>query len=342
MTTLILAILLGELSARAQGATEVGFLPAAAQVAAGQSTEVAVEIRNVTGLYGFDVLFTFDPSVTEVVDADPAQPGVQVALGLFMDPGFVLINTADNGAGSVHFAMTQLNPSTPKDGAGPLLVVTFKGKQSSAASALTLTKADFSTPQGVEIPVTSVPGRLEVVASAVGPTNTPFPTQGAGTPMVAATGEPTMAVPTAPPAPRATPSPPSPPAPDPRAATATPLPMPTTSAPTPTQPETRMAPSVSPVLTATAEPVAQPSVAVVQTEVLPTDTAAPRASGSTPTPLVIASAGSETSPPSSNTGSPSTLPGRNLLVVGVSLLGVAILLGGAAAVILILRRPRSR
>ena len=54
-------------------------------------------------------------------------PGVQVAPGDFLSADFVVQNRADNQAGTIDFAVTQLNPSKTKSGSGTLFTVYFQG-----------------------------------------------------------------------------------------------------------------------------------------------------------------------------------------------------------------------
>ena len=112
--------------------------------------EIPVEIKNVEGLYALDVSIKFDPSILMVEDADPNQTGTQVALGKFLDPGMVLFNSVDNQKGTIHFVMTQANPSEPKFGDGNLLVVYFQGIKE-GKSALGFTNIQLSDRNGNEI-----------------------------------------------------------------------------------------------------------------------------------------------------------------------------------------------
>ena len=73
----------------AQGeATTVRFAPADGEAPGGQPFQVAVEVVDVTELYGFSVAFTFDPAVLQVQDSDPNLPGTQVGFGTFLEPGW--------------------------------------------------------------------------------------------------------------------------------------------------------------------------------------------------------------------------------------------------------------
>jgi hypothetical protein len=187
ITLLIIAGLAGTpLSALASSAT-VAFVPANGQVVLNQTMDVAVQVQDVTGLYGVDIAFTFDPAFVEVVDAYPATGGLQVALGTFLDVGFVFVNTVDNGTGAARFAMTQLNPSQAKNGTGALIVVRLRGKQT-GVSPLTLTSVQLAGRDGTRISATLLSGVVEVVNTGSGSTATALPTQGEGTLMPSPTG----------------------------------------------------------------------------------------------------------------------------------------------------------
>lgn len=109
-------------------------------------------VENVTDLYGADIQFTFDATVAQVVDADPAMPGVQIQpLYDFLVPGFVIKREADNTSGLIWYAATQLNPSPPVTGSGPLARVTFQ-PQSTAAFTMPVINHQLAGPGGVPLP----------------------------------------------------------------------------------------------------------------------------------------------------------------------------------------------
>lgn len=163
--------------------------PANVTVAAGQTVDVAVVVRDVTDLYAFDAQVGFDPSVVQVVDADPALNGTQVSLGVFLESGFVIRNQVDNTAGTLQLAMTQLNPSTAKTGTGNLVVFKLRGIKSGSVSPLTL-QAQLAQRDGTLLTTAPTSGQVQVSSASVsGPTTTPIPTQGAGTPLPTGTIE---------------------------------------------------------------------------------------------------------------------------------------------------------
>lgn len=155
--------------------------PASLEVEAGSATDVTVEVVDVDDLYAFDIQLTYDPSVVEILDADENQDGVQVAQGLFLDPGLTVCNSADNTAGAVRFLMTQLNPSSPKSGSGALIVVRLQGKRAGVTSAITLERADLARNDGTSVETIRESGEVKVVENTGQPTYTPVPVQVPGT-----------------------------------------------------------------------------------------------------------------------------------------------------------------
>jgi len=127
----------------------------------GVRIEVPVEIRNVQALYALDITIKFDPSILNVEDVDASKSGVQIALGQFLDPGLVLFNTVDNQNGTIHFVMTQINPSEPKSGSGNLVVIYFKGIQE-GKSELSFTNIQLSDRNGMQIAAGEVDAAITI------------------------------------------------------------------------------------------------------------------------------------------------------------------------------------
>lgn len=113
---------------------------------------VDLYVENAVNLYGADIRFTFDTTLAQVVDADPAMPGVQIQpLADFLVPGFVIRKEADNVSGLIWYAVTQLNPSPPVTGSGALARVTFQ-PQSTAAFTMPVTNHQLAAPGGEPLP----------------------------------------------------------------------------------------------------------------------------------------------------------------------------------------------
>ena len=301
---------------------EVRVAPSTIQAARGGQIEIAVEVVEVQDLYGFDVILTFDPAVVQVVDADPLLDGVQVSLGTLLEPGFAVRNTADNAAGRLQFAMTQLNPSEAKSGTGTLIVVKFEGQQVDASAPLTLEKAQLAQRDGIEIPSELVAGQVIVGSAPAGPTNTPLPTQPAGSPVPTLGPMVTGALPTE-----------APPADTPVAPADTPL---ATSPPAPTA--TPIPGATDPGAAATAVPPSEPSAAATATPVppaaspLPTQTPEPTSppapTAAQPTVVVqVQVQPDEPAEPAPAEGQPAANNSRVLLIVGIVALGLAAVAG---------------
>ena len=93
-----------------------------------QEFTIDVLVENAPEVYGADVQLGFDPAVLQVVDADNRTDGVQLSAGSFFDPAqsFFLQNMVDNSTGTMHLAMTLLNPAPPVQGDGLLCQITFR------------------------------------------------------------------------------------------------------------------------------------------------------------------------------------------------------------------------
>jgi len=111
----------------AGGQTLIATDPSPALVCVNGLVDVALVISNVEGLYGAQVSLTFDPTLVKVIDASPLFPGVQITPGSFPYPDFMVMWTADNEAGTIDYAVTQLGPREPVSGRGVLATITFAG-----------------------------------------------------------------------------------------------------------------------------------------------------------------------------------------------------------------------
>jgi len=258
----------------AETTVSVGAEPATVQQ--GATVAVPIQITDVTGLYGFEVLLQFDPTVVRVADADPAKAGVQLLAGDFLALDFLVRNTADNAAGTAEFVLAQLNPSEAKSGSGTLFTVYFEGLAAGQTSAVTIERLKLASRDGLEITALAVNGDISVAAatSAAPPTSpTPLPT--AVPPVLdmdilTATPLPTALQPAAPP-PTATPLP---------AATATPTSVSST-------------PTTAPTTPAGTPEAAPPAIVATATESLtiPAATAEPTLSAAGPTAAATTASG---------------------------------------------------
>jgi hypothetical protein len=132
LTALLAGLLWGERSAAA-GRDDETFVrcdPATAIGATGQLLTVDIYVENVFELYAADVRLSFDPTMVQVYDNDPDASGIQILmLDDFLSPDFVLRKNADNVAGTIWYAATQMTPSEPVSGSGPLARITLQPLQ---------------------------------------------------------------------------------------------------------------------------------------------------------------------------------------------------------------------
>ena len=128
----------------------VSIQPTTLEVGINQTAEIAVAIKNISGLYGMELQISFDPTLLEVEDANPDMSGIQVSLGTFLEPGLLLFNTVDNDLGTIKYVMSQMDPAEPKNGEGILLVIKVKAK-AAGTSTVNITSAVLASQDGMAI-----------------------------------------------------------------------------------------------------------------------------------------------------------------------------------------------
>jgi hypothetical protein len=104
--------------ALAQTPAQVTIAPPAGALVAGRPVTLDVIAQGVHNLYGAELHLRFDPAVMQVEDADLQQAGLQLVPGSLFDPtqATVVVNQADNQAGTAVFAVTLLNPAPAVEG----------------------------------------------------------------------------------------------------------------------------------------------------------------------------------------------------------------------------------
>lgn len=181
----LLALLLGLMQAdstvHAQAGATVTISPAVTNVALNNTADVNVLINdyndnnppgvNPNGLYGADVRISFSPSIVEVQDSlTPFPSGIQILPGPLLTSGTysMLLNTADNSAGTIVFVLTQLRPTPsqtcpipPTPCSGVLFTIKFKGI-ALGSSPVTITYQELGNANGLKIPATAVNGTVNV------------------------------------------------------------------------------------------------------------------------------------------------------------------------------------
>lgn len=131
---------------------QVRVFPVEGHFAVGHDFQVEVWVENVSGLYGADIQLSFDPTLLAVLDANSAQPGVQVMPRAdLLAPDLVVRRDADNGVGTIWYAVTQLNPRLPVSGSGALFSFTARAL-APGRSAIAVTEQMLNAQDGIPMP----------------------------------------------------------------------------------------------------------------------------------------------------------------------------------------------
>jgi hypothetical protein len=169
------------------GQDQVGTLvrpdPPAISVTQEQTTTLSFVIENARDLYGADVRVQFDPAVAEVVDAYPGQTGVQITPGSFLRPDFVVRSVADNTAGTIWYASTQVSPTLPISGTGTLFSVVLRGKAVTSETSITISAVELADRDGNKPPANRQSGMLRVLQPPVSQIATVQTATAAGAPL---------------------------------------------------------------------------------------------------------------------------------------------------------------
>lgn len=151
---LLMAALFGSLGLRAAPAQDavVRCDPEVVAVQMGETVSFTIFVEDVVDLYGADVQMSFDPTVAQVVDADPGKGGTQIEiLEDFLSPDFTIRDRADNVAGTIWYANTQVNPTEAVSGSGPLARVTMEPLKPGSFDVI-VTSWQLGRRNGTEIP----------------------------------------------------------------------------------------------------------------------------------------------------------------------------------------------
>jgi Cohesin domain len=119
---------------------------------------VSVTVENIADLTAFEAHLSFDANVLEVIELDE---------GGFIAADFIAQNTFDNAAGTIDYAVAQID-HPPANGSGTLFVIVFRAKapgkssirfrETPAAPAGAL----FSDSNGMAIQVSLINGSVNV------------------------------------------------------------------------------------------------------------------------------------------------------------------------------------
>lgn len=133
----ILAALLAGAPAFAQGATVVRVDPSTQSVQVNNTVNICIKVDNVSNLTAFELHLSFNAVVLEVTG---------MTNGGFVAADFIAQNTFDNTAGTIDYAIAQMNRA-PAQGSGTLLCITFRAKAN--GSSTVTTRATPAAPGGL-------------------------------------------------------------------------------------------------------------------------------------------------------------------------------------------------
>jgi LysM repeat protein len=137
LVLMVIAISLTGTSAFAQGATIVRVDPAASSAKVNDTVNLSIKVDNIANLSAIELHLSFNPSVLEVIS---------VTNGGFVVADFSAQNVFDNTAGTIDYAVAQMNRA-PAQGSGALLNISFRAK-TNGSSTVTL-RATQAVPSGL-------------------------------------------------------------------------------------------------------------------------------------------------------------------------------------------------
>lgn len=156
----------------AQGGTVVKVDPAAATAQVNDTVNVAIKVDNVANLTAAELHLSFNPAVLEVM---------QLSNGGFVVADFTAQNTFDNAAGTIDYAVAQIN-RPPANGSGALLNITFRAKANGVSpvnfrgTQAAPTGVILADPNGMPIPATLTNGSVTVGNVTITPAPSVTPT----------------------------------------------------------------------------------------------------------------------------------------------------------------------
>jgi hypothetical protein len=94
--------------------------PSISSIQVNNTGVASVQVGNIANLVAYEMHLSFDANVLEVIELND---------GGFIKPDFVVQNTFDNAAGTIDYAVAQIN-HPPVNGSGMLFEIVFRAKAS--------------------------------------------------------------------------------------------------------------------------------------------------------------------------------------------------------------------
>lgn len=122
--------------------------------------------KNISPVYGGEVLIGYDNQFFDVVDQDEKKKGTQIEGGSFFSEGaYLLDNSINLRKGEIHFATAHVRPMDDASGNGVIASFRLKAKKS-GDTIVEIKKAEFGTQEGELLKAPLM--QLNIVADASG------------------------------------------------------------------------------------------------------------------------------------------------------------------------------
>ncbi len=154
LATGLLAALLAWSVSAAGGTLSVS--PPNALAPVGSVTIIDLDITGLSNVQGADVSLSFDETILQVVDADGVKSGVQISGGDCPNPDFEALNDADNGAGTIVYAVASTSGTC---GSGTVASIQFFCA-TAGTSPVTITSSEIADNNGFLIPHSTADGQV--------------------------------------------------------------------------------------------------------------------------------------------------------------------------------------
>ena len=149
--------------------------PQVLELGPGEVGTVTIRTSHVEGLGGVEVYLLWDPSILEVVDADPSLSGVQLTPGDLFEGHNTFRpwhgNEADNAAGRLSYVLSLVEASC-LTGEWSVATITFRAV-GSGTSSLTFGSETMMACGGLDLPIGWINGEVRVVTATSTPTTVP-------------------------------------------------------------------------------------------------------------------------------------------------------------------------
>jgi len=130
------------------------------------ASTINIAAKNISPVYGADVLIGYDPQFFDVIDQDAKKQGTQISKGKFFAEGaYLLDNRIDLRKGEIHYATALVRPMSDASGDGIIASFKLKAKKS-GNTQVELKSAQFGTQEGDLHQ--AKPMKLSIVADASG------------------------------------------------------------------------------------------------------------------------------------------------------------------------------